>query len=296
MSSFTFALDESGAKGYSDNREKVKGELGVVAGVLIPTEHMPRVAFCIERIIEKFKPNGKLHITDLSRSDQESLRREVFEYLTLVKARWVYEAIYVEGFYSTSRFTSFLQDKAKQNRRSSVKVSANKKEVLLHSELLLGAFLKAVAFCLDRAGKTIHLDVITDQLDASIVKAFRSDANRVLNVGKKIEHKVTGFDTTTKKKLRGSISTEVIEGTDALGDFSGVTFEIAVSDNPLTVIADIVANSVNYHLSSLQDQNPGCRLNALEAISGHPLAALVYGVTGQETDAPQVADTIFQHP
>lgn len=65
MPSVTFALDESGAKGYSDNREKVKGELGVVAGVLVPAEHVSRVVSEIGEITERFKTNGKLHITDL---------------------------------------------------------------------------------------------------------------------------------------------------------------------------------------------------------------------------------------
>jgi len=257
----TFALDESGAKGYSDNREKVEGELGVVAGVLIPTECMQRVASDIGQITEKFKTDGKLHITDLSRSEQEAIRNIIFAYLISVNARWTYEAMYVEGLYSQANLVSSLRAKAKENRRSNVKVSGNEKKDLLHSELLLGAFGKAVAFCCDYVGDEIRLSVITDQLDAPIVKAFREDADRLLNVGEKREHKVTGFDTSTGKVESGSISTEIAEGHDILGDFSGITYEIEVSDSPLTVVADIIANSVHYHLSCLQQQSSGCQLN-----------------------------------
>jgi len=296
MQSVTFALDESGAKGYSDNREKVRGELGVVAGVLVPGEHLTRVTSDIELIIEKFKTKGKLHITDLPSSHQEALRNEIFTYLSSVNARWVYEAMYVEGLYSYAQLVSSIRDKAKENRHSSVKVSGNEKKDLLHSELLLGAFGKAVAFCCDYVGEEAHLNVITDQLDSPIIKAFRKDADRLLNVGNKKEYEVTGFDIDTQNVVRGSISTEVIEGHDVLGDFSGISYKIEVSDSPLTLVADIIANSIHHHLSSLQANNPGCQLNTLDAISGHPLSELVYGVTGQEIDTLQIADTIFRYP
>ncbi|MGA8864002.1 MAG: hypothetical protein WB444_09345 [Gallionella sp.] len=37
MKEIVFVLDESGAKGYSDNVESTPGELGVMAGYLIPS-------------------------------------------------------------------------------------------------------------------------------------------------------------------------------------------------------------------------------------------------------------------
>ncbi|MCK7575901.1 MAG: hypothetical protein MZV65_08385 [Chromatiales bacterium] len=296
MPSVTFVLDESGAKGYSDNREKCKGELGVVAGVLIPTEYLRQVTAEIEQIIANYKADGKFHITDLSTSRQGSLRSEIFAYLASVNACWVYEAMYVEGLYSHAQFVSSLRDKAKESRRSSVKLSGNEKKELLHSQLLLGAFGKAVAFCLDCVGNEVRLNVLTDQLDAPIVKEFKEDAKRLFNVGEKREHKVTGFDVVAQKVATGSISSEITEGINYLGDLSGVAFEISISDSPLTIIADILANSVNHHLSSLQTHSPGSQLNSLEAIAGHPLASLVYGVTGQESEVPQVADTIFRYP
>ena len=213
-----------------------------------------------------------------------------------MNVRWIYEAMYVEGFYSHAELVLSMRDKAKKNRRSSVKLSGNEKKELLHSQLLLGAFGKAVAFCFDYVGNEVHVNVLTDQLDSPIVKAFKEDAKHLLSFGEKRERKATGFDTVTRKVVTSTITTEITEGLNSLGDFSGVTFEISVSDSPLTIIADIIANSVNHHLTSLQAQSPGCQLNSIEAIAGHPLESLVYGVTGQESDAPQVADTIFQYP
>lgn len=296
MQSVTFVVDESGAKGYSDNRETAQGELGVVAGVLIPTQCLSKAKFEIEKILGKFKFDGKMHIACLPKTEQECLRHEIFSYLLSVNARWVYEAMYVEGLCSHAGMISYLRDKAKDNRRSSIKVSSNQKKDLLHSELLLGAFGKAVAFCIDYVGNEVFLNVITDQIDSPIVETFRNDANRLLNIGIKREYKVTGFDSATRKVVNGSISIQVTDGLVSLGDFSGISYEIGVSDSPLTVIADVVANSVCYHLLSLQAHGPGCQLNSLEAISSHQLAALVYGVTGQDASATQVADTVFQYP
>lgn len=140
------------------------------------------------------------------------------------------------------------------------------------------------------------MNVITDQIDSMIVETFRGDANRLLNIGIKREYKVTGFDSATREVVKGLISTQVTDGLESLGDFSGISYEIGVFDSPLTVIADVVANSVCYYLSSLQAHSPGCKLNTLEAISGHQLAALVYGVTNQDAGVTQVAETIFQYP
>lgn len=133
----------------------MRGELGVVAGVLIPTQCLSKAKFEIKEILGKFKFDGKMHIACLSRSEKELLRHEIFSYLLSVNARWVYEAMYVEGLCSNSGMISSLRDKAKDQRRSGIKVSGNPKKDLLHSELLLGAFGKAVAFCVDYVGNEV---------------------------------------------------------------------------------------------------------------------------------------------
>lgn len=296
MKSITFAIDESGAKGYSDNREKHKGELGVVAGILISEEHVTTVKSDLESISAKYLSEGKLHITELENEDQESLRGEIFDYLLSKGARWTYEAMYVEGFYNHAQFVVSMVNQAKKNRRSKVKISSNEKYDLLHTEMFTGAFGKGVAFCMDYVGHQFHLNVATDNVDKPILKEFYQRAERLLNVGKKRVRKVTGFDPDSNKVVSSSVSYEITQGFDALGDLSGVSFEINVSESVLTLAADIVANSVYHHLTSLQKNNPGCALNSHKAIEGHRLAPIVYGVSEGELQAPQVADTIFRYP
>ena len=296
MATVIFAVDESGAKGYSDNHEQVPGEFGVVAGVLVPEERRLSVETETSKLLAKYETNGKLHITDLSASDQEALRSDVFRYLLAVNARWTYEAMYVEGLRAHAELVASITNKAKLSRRSKVKISANERKDLLHTLLLGGAFGKAVAFCCDYVGYKTHLDVITDQLDPSILKAMKADADRLLNAEEKQTRRVTGYDPEKKEVVEGFITSEICEGLDAIGDFSEITYEVAVSDSPLTVVADVIANSVHHHLLNRQNENLGSRLNTIEAISGHMIAPLVYGVTGQESNIPQAADTIFSYP
>jgi len=296
MMSITFVIDESGAKGYSDNREQHEGELGVVAGILIPEEHLPTVETSLETIAAKYLSEGKLHITDLESKDQESIREEIFDYLLSVGARWTYQAMYVEGLYDHAHLVKDMVRQAKDSRRSEIKISDNEKHDLLHTEMFVGAFGKGVAFCMDYVGPQFHLNVLTDKVDTPILKEFHDSAERLLNVGEKSVRKVTGFDPESKTVVTGSVSFEITQGNDSLGDFSGVSFDINVSDSALTLAADVVANSVHYHLTSLQKSNPGCALNTQEAIEGHRLAQIVYGVSMGELEVPQVADTIFRHP
>ncbi|MEN9540611.1 MAG: hypothetical protein RLZZ459_702 [Cyanobacteriota bacterium] len=296
MQSVTLVVDESGAKGFSDNREAVIGELGVIAGLLIPSKCVSRVETDISSIVSGLSSTGKLHITDLDLSAQQKLREELFSYLLGVSACCVYEAIYVEGLYSHQQLVSDIQAAAKAQRRSKIKLSGNDRLASLHQELFGGAFGKGVAFCIDHIGKEVSIDVITDRVDKSVLKSFSEAAQHLLNVGSRKETRVSGFDPVSKTVLRGSVTTEITTDLDQLGDFSGIRYNISQSESVLTLAADVVANSVHHHLKSLQASKPGCALNTADAIAGHPLANIVYGVTTEASAMSQVADAIFRHP
>jgi hypothetical protein len=296
MTAATFVIDESGAKGYSDNREGHLGELGVMAGFLIPNEYLEKVESEITSITNNYLIDGKLHITDLESNDQESLRNNIFDYLLSVRAFWTYEAMYVEGFYNNAQHVLDMVNKANSSRRSNVKISSNEKRDLLHSELFLGTFGKGVAFCIDNISQEFQLNVITDHVDKSILKLFNDSAQRLLSVGQRKEHKVTGYNPDTGTVVKGSVVSEITQGKELLGDFFGVKYDIKVSDSPLTVAADVLVNSVHHHLSSLQKVTPGCQLNTIESIIDHPLSSIVYGITDSSSIMSQVADTIYRHP
>jgi hypothetical protein len=296
MRNVTFVVDESGAKGFSDKREAVVGEFGVMAGLLIPTEYVTQVEADISAIVTGLSPTGKLHITDLESGAQQKVRESLFSYLISVRAGWVYEAMYVEGLHSHQQLVSDMGAVAKAQRRSNIKLSGNERLASLHQELFLGAFGKGVAFCIDHLGNEVSIDVITDRVDGSILKSFDQAAQRLLNVGRRKETRVSGFDPDSQTVVRGLVTTEITAGMDQLGDFTGVEYNISQSTSVLTLAADVVANSVHHHLKSLQACKPGCALNTEDAISGHPLANSVYGITTDASVMPQAADTIYRHP
>lgn len=295
MEEVVFVLDESGAKGYSNNVESTPGELGVMAGYLIPSNHLDLVKNELNAIRANFFSDGKVHITDLLPQQQEELRKNIFDYFIQRKIYWVYEAVYVQGYFESADFLNQLTKNAHESRRSNIQVSWKEKRDLLYADLFQGVFGKAVAFCLDRAGNQIKLNVITDRTDASIIKLFQREADDFLSVGKEITHKTTGFDKDAGQVVRGSISTTIISNIDAIGDFSGISYSVACEDSSLTLAADVLVNSINYHLKSLQAKSTGVALNVEASISGHPLSNLVYGAWNN-AEQNYFADAIFMHP
>ena len=295
METVLLVLDESGAKGYDDNKEQHQGEFGVMAGFALPESKAEAFISGLSEIVKSIAADGKLHITDLDAVAQETLRRRLFDYFSKCRALWFYEAVYVQGFHEAQSRVKQLVEEAKEARRSCVKLSLNPIRESLHGQLFLGAFGSGVALVMDHIGPAFHLKVMTDRVDEPILKLFKAQADQLLSVGQPDQNEVTGFDTEKKEIVRGAIETSVASGDDAFGDFSGVTYEIECADNLLTLAADILANSVHYHLKQIQDNTPGASLNSLEAIYGHPLQHLLHDAPTR-AGSVNVADTSYRHP
>ena len=295
METVLLVLDESGAKGYDNNKEQEPGEFGVMAGFALPESTVDAFVGGLSEIVQSISADNKLHITDLKPAAQETLRKRLFDYLSNCGALWFYEAVYVQGFHDTHDRVKQLVAEATEARRSTVKLSTNQTKESLHGALFLGAFASGLALAMDRIGASFHLKVVTDRVDEPILKVFKAEADRLLNVGQPDRVEVTGFDTKNKEVVRGVIESIVVSGDDALGNFSGVTYEIECTDNLLTLAADVLANSVRHHLKQIQNNTPSASLNSPEAIYGHPLQHLVYGAPAG-TGSVNVADTLFRHP
>ncbi len=295
MSKVILVIDESGAKGYSDRPETAVGEFGVMVGYLVPEEHANEVRNRFRQIQSKYTSDGKLHITDLQPKAQEGLRVDIFREFSELGIYWVYEAVYVQGYHENAKLTNELVEKARGSRRSNVSISTRERHELLHSDLFLGVFGKAVSFCLDNVGQVFDLHIITDNVDKKIMKMFEDEAAEFLNVGKPSEHEVKGFDKSTGQVITGAIRIEWIDSGNSLGDFSGVTYSIECEDSELTLAADVISNSVNYYIKKSVGEGVGIDLNTKVTVADHPLSSLIYGASeGGET--PYFSDAIYQHP
>lgn len=289
-----FIADESGAKGYSSSQERVPGELGVMAGYFIPENRLDLLKQDFEVIRSKFFSTSKVHITDLTPSEQHEMRQEFFEYFLSHGMYWVYEAAYVQGYAENARRLNEMTKEAHQARRSDVSMSWSPSTEMLHGALFQGVFGKAVAFSLERVGVPVQIDVITDRTDNKILKIFNQKASELLLVGADSTHEVTGFDQVEKQVVKGKISMSILDPENLLGDFSQVGFSIVCEDSALTLAADVLANSVYYQLNQLQIKSPGVALNKAQTISEHALKGLLYG--GTEVDGIDISDTFYRHP
>lgn len=295
MQRVILVIDESGAKGYSDKTESSLGELGVMAGFLIPKEFKDIASNALNEIRNKYLVDRKLHITDLSPENQKNLRDEIFGHFKAHRIYWVYEAIHVEGFRNNAQMIKNLLDKAKAERKSQIKISQNESKDLLHSELFLGIFGKAVAFSIDQWGEEIFLEIISDPIDAKIISAFKQKAEELLNVGETRKQITTGFDPNLKAVVSGAIEMNISDGKDLLGDFSNVKYDISTEDSSLTLTADVLSNSVFHFLMSLQKTSAGEKLNHMATIEGHELSSLVYGAHSDDM-GNYIFDIAYGHP
>ena len=295
MDKIFLVIDESGAKGYSDKSENYRGEIGVMAGFLVPEKYIESVREGFGTIKNNYFTEGKLHITDLSSEDQNSLRQNIFEYIISRNIICVFEAIHSEGFFQYFEFVKGMHEKAKQQRRSNIKISNNEKKELLHEQLFQGAFSKAVSMCVDNIGETFHLAVITDNIDSSIKKKFITSADELLNFGDKKIKIVTGYDPDSKEIVSGSITTDFENAKKILGEYSNIRYSIDCEDSGLTLAADVIANSLNHHFKSRGNVKIGTPLNTRNALKGYPLENMMYGLW-ESQDLNYCSDALFMHP
>lgn len=296
MKTIYLICDESGAKGCSDKQENYSGEVGVMAGFIFLKERLSEIRSDLEKITSPFFTEGKLHITDLSPNDQERLRNNLFSYLKERNILCLYEAIHSEGFRTQYKMINDLNNNARAQRRSKIKISNNKSKGLLYEQLFQGFFGKAVAYCTDHIGEKFCLVVITDKIDASIKKSFENTAKELLSSGNNLKVKtVTGYDPVKEEVVKGEITSKIEDPNNLLGDFSGVKFTIEMEDSCLTLTADVIANSIYHHFRSREEKAIGNALNTIDAVKGHSLESIIY-VLWENDALNYFADALYMYP
>jgi hypothetical protein len=279
MDKLYFICDESGSKGFAENEEKFEGEYGVFAGYFLTDENYENLKKQFKTIYEKYVIAGhKLHITDLTPENQENLRKEVFECLQNENISCVYEAISVKGY--NREFANLIEIKKKQTEELADKLtfSKNIEKDRLHSELFQALFGKAIAYYIDTIGDEADIQVITDNIDDSLKKEFEVKAKELINP-LNAPIKIKAFDKEKKEPVAKTITFTSEELND---NISKTNFNIVVEDSELTLIADILANTVSYYLKKAVSENPNVVLNSKDAIQHHPLLTSFYGLSTDE--------------
>jgi hypothetical protein len=279
--------DESGAKGYSDNAEREVGELGVFAGFLLQQLLYEKVSNEVGPLMETFSSDQKLHIADLPPNRQDELRNSVFEILRRHSVACIYEAVYVKGFQQEAIRIEQMTETARSIRKSGIKISENTRREMLHVQLFEGLLAKAIAFSEENNGTQI--EIVLDRMDAQILQRFERVTDDFFGFAD-FRQDVTGFDPIKKQVVKGEVrvSTAIPADYQLRMKRSGITILNTKDVSGLTLAADVLSNSVHYHLRTAASTS--APLNTVAAISSHPLCDLFYGNDG---DTPWASDVIF---
>lgn len=290
------ACDESGSKGYADRDEEHAGEVGVFVGVMIPGELLVSAQARFDAIAKKYETRpGKVHIADLTPEQQTQLRKEIYALIEALQLPCFFEAIHVAGFHANFQSLKAMRERAKERRRSHVKVSENgSRPESLHEALFFGLYSKLLAFCMERDRKLLHIEVRTDQVDAPIFKNFQAAAKSLLEYGAKIRE-VSGFDPIANKVVRAKIETSPIPHESQLPiTITQLDFKRITTLDGLVLAADVIANSLAYHYRTRKWKDRYKRLNWPEAIESHPLFKSLDAF--QNWGTLDLSDALYAHP
>lgn len=280
MKIFYLIIDESGAKGYSDNNEKFVQEFGLMVGFLVPEEHLKQWR---EQSDYYFKINNtlhmdeKIHITSLKAEEQERFRETLNQIFLYSGVNWYYQATYVQGF----------------NEGNSDKES-------LHSKLFAMIFSKALYnLTLLKENGDLKIHIISDILNKGEIKLFKREIQDLISIftNKNIEKDLVIFDKKTKNLIRAKSISKLDKKDKNFPEFKSIDLDISIEDSNLTLMADILANSVFHHLNKyLKDKNNYPSLNSRQAIKNHPLDKLVLGSPDedQQNCLPNIYDIMYR--
>ncbi|MCD9522393.1 hypothetical protein GLP14_06010 [Photobacterium carnosum] len=273
MENYTLVIDESGAKGYASTTERSLGEIGVMAGFVYSESDIQFIKMVFESYTSGFvNPiDGKFHITDFPIEKQSEFRNLVFSIAKELKLQWFFSAVYAQGFHESE----FGDGRGYKNKNN-----------LLHTTLFKNMLIKSLSMTYSIGIKNVNLNVITDTIDSGVMKKFEATANEIkhlfLGEEKSIVVKQWNPDSKIVKKtiIHSSISSE------DMPKYNKLNVEINCEESVLTIIADVLVNSVRYYLRQNRSENLENDLNSELAIKGHPLLELVLAPKDSEEFLP----------
>jgi hypothetical protein len=258
MNKLNVFIDESGAKGYSDNKEHYEGEFGIVAGIFIEEMHLKKIKEETEKIYHRYlgKSDKKLHITDLAPELQKSLRSDVFHLIRNNNIYWSYQAIYVNGFYN---------DKYKEQKIKGLFKHNNS----LHVELLFGIYIQSRKFS-DSLGIK-KCDIVSDQIDTHLIDLLNKKVKGYLSLGDEKPITFKNYDRNDKTLREVGFKVSVNTSEDEKFFLNSFEYDFRVQNNECTLIADVLSNSLFYHLKNKIKDKIGIDLMKIEHFKDHEL-------------------------
>jgi hypothetical protein len=284
MQEIHYYFDESGEKGFVGAGFTIE-DIGLVAGIALPSGDVARFEADVSCILAKADSSTvkKLHATELFKDGANaSIKAELLGFLS-ARQGWllVYEAVYPLGLYRQELSTNSILDQYKQ-KDPRVKVSGNKAQTRIYTELLEGIVVKLDEVC--RLEGSSSVAMLSDRIDKGLFK----EATARLNYLKEETHanSVSGFDTEANKVVHGSVTSQVIGFDSTVRFVTETTTEYTTST--MTIVADIVANTLYRQLKATSQAHAGIRLHSHAALEGYALKPRV-----AFADDNYIVDTLY---
>ena len=275
-------VDEAGAGGYSRRLTPARDhELGLVCALLLPAPYAGefRNAFRpgYRRFVDAMPDDAKLHITDAFASGSErwasaatAVRAEFHDLIRHLDIRVVFEARRLAVERDAHQLREDVISRARAGRRSPIRIAERPSLSTVEDQLVFGLALKLDAFCKDYGRRRV--DLLFDELDATIAQRYANAVDRTRNIGRSIR-RVRGWNPETKSRVERQISFRTDAPFPLHTQFVG-ELRVAGKHDPLILATDTVANSLYDHLLNLP---ASAYLNRPQSIAGWGLEDRVYG-------------------
>jgi len=284
MQNIHYYFDESGEKGFATAGFTVE-DIGLVAGIALPSSDVAGFEADISPILAKADSSHvkKLHAAELFKDGANAAVKD--ELLNFLSARqgWllVYEAVYALGLYRDAASSASLVEQHSP-KTPRVKVSKNKAQTRIYTELLEGIIVKLDEVCRLEGASTIAM--FSDQIDRGI---FKEATSRFEGLKKEVHtDKVSGLDTASGKVVRGSVTSQVTGFDNMVRFVTDISTEATTST--MTVVADVISNTLYRQLKATSNAYPGIRLHGHSALDGYALKHRVAFI-----DDNYIMDTLY---
>lgn len=295
MIEIEFHCDEAGRLGYIDQPENYRGEFTLVAGIIVEKHNQIAISNFCSYLSNRFKQsntNNKFHVTDLE-SNREPVRKEVFNFLKSNDIPIVYGANYFQplhlGFAKQKQINEDAVEKMKnQGIGLSKNLSMFKKSA--QAEAFFNFYTKAMGASLQIFNQPVLGLVKTDKIDSKVHGYYVESIDRYHSLNSRRPLKGRKYDYQTKEVDNFGVSVNVQINDPNYRILFESRGEVEVIDSSVSILSDVVANSLNHHLLGYVERSNCGTLNGHEAIDGYYLADQVI-VAGQKS-----MDLIYPYP
>ncbi|MCG9963988.1 hypothetical protein [Shewanella cutis] len=295
MIEIEFHCDEAGRLGYIDQPENYRGEFTLVAGIIVEKHNKSPISNFCDYLSNRFNQsntNSKFHVTDLE-SNRESVRNEVFNLLKSNNIPIVYGANYFQALHlDFAKQKQINLDSVRKMKSQGIGLSKNlsmfKKNA--QAEAFYNFYAKAMGISLEIFNQPILGLVKTDKIDSKVHEYYVESVDRFHSLNSRHPLKGRRYDYQTKEVDNFGVSVNLQIDDPKYRILFESRGEVEIIDSSVSILSDVVANSLNHHLLSYVKRSNCGALNGYEAIDGYPLADQII-VAGQKS-----MDLIYPYP